>query len=149
MRNAVILLLAVIICLSSVTVRADDRDTAVALVKKAVAYYKVNGAEKLIEEASNPKGAFVNGAFYVFVMDKEGVMLAHPINPSLIGQPQIGATDVDGKFMTKEMLEVAKTKGSGWVDYRFKNPKTNEIAPKSSYVEMADELMLGCGVYRK
>jgi cytochrome c len=149
MKNIIILLFAAIFCLSVTTARADDREIAVGLVKKAAAYYKANGAEKLIEEANNPKGEFVKGAFYVFVMDKDAVMLAHPINPSLIGQPQMAVQDVDGKYMSKEMADVTKSKGSGWVDYRFKNPKTNEIAPKTSYVERADDLILGCGFYKK
>lgn len=149
MKNTIILFMAAIFCLSFTSVRADDRDIAVALVKKAVAFNKANGPEKLIEEVSNPKGQFVNGAFYVFLMDKDAVMLAHPINPSLIGQSNAAIQDVDGKFFTREMFEVTKAKGSGWVDYRFKNPKTNEIAPKSSYVELADDLLVGCGVYRK
>ena len=149
MRKTTILLLAAMVCLWSVGARADDRDVAVGLVKKAIAFYKTNGAEKLIEEACNPKGEFVNSMSYVFVFDKDGVMLAHPFNPSLIGQPQAGAADVDGKFMSKEMVEIAKTKGSGWVDYRFKNPKTNEISPKSTYVERVDDLIVGAGIYKK
>ena len=149
MRKTTILLLAAILCLWSAGVRADDRDIAVALVKKAVASYKANGPEKLIEEVCNPKGEFVNATSYVFIFDKDGVMLAHPFNPSLIGQPQVGAADVDGKFMSKEMVDIARTKGSGWVDYRFKNPKTNEIAPKSTYVERVEDIIVGAGIYRK
>jgi signal transduction histidine kinase len=149
MKNLIILLIAAIFCVSASNVRADDRDTAVALVKKAVAFYKANGPEKLIEEVSNPKGQFVNGAFYVFVMDKDSIMLAHPMNASLIGQPNMTIKDVDGKLFTKEMFDVARGKGSGWVDYRFKNPKTGEISPKSSYVEYFEDILFGCGVYRK
>ena len=149
MKNLMILLIAAIFCLSSTVVRADDRDTAVALVKKAVAFYKANGAEKFIEEASNSKGQFVQGAFYVFVMDKDAVMMAHPMNASLIGTPNAQLQDANGKFFTKEMMAVTQAKGSGWVDYMFKNPKTNEIAAKSSYVERADDFIIGCGVYKK
>lgn len=149
MKNMIILLIAAIFCLSAVSAQADDRDTAVALVKGAAAFYKANGPEKLIEEVSNPKGQFVNGAFYVFVMDKDSIMLAHPMNPGLIGQPNMTIKDVDGKLFTKEMFDVARSKGAGWVDYRFKNPKTGEVAAKSSYVEMHEDVLIGCGVYRK
>ncbi len=150
MKKLIILLMAAIFCLGSTSAKADDRDTAVALVKKAVAFYKANGAEKLIEEASNPKGQFVDGAFYVFVMDKDAFMLAHPMNASLIGTPNIQLQDANGKFFCKEMVAVTKSAaGAGWVDYMFKNPKTNEIAPKSSYVERADDFIVGCGVYRR
>ena len=149
MKNMMILLIAAIFCLSCTSVQADDRDTAVALVKKAVSFYKANGPEKLIEEVSNPKGQFVDGAFYVFAMDQDVVMLAHPHNASLIGQPQVAVKDVDGKYMTREMMEIANSKGSGWIDYRFKNPKTSEIAAKSTYFELSDGIIIACGVYRK
>ena len=149
MKKLIILLIAAIVCLGSTRAQADDRDTAMALVKKAVAFYKANGAEKLIEEASNPKGQFVQGAFYVFIMDKDAFMMAHPMNASLIGTPNIQLQDANGKYFTKEMVAVTQSKGAGWVDYVFKNPKTNELAPKSSYVERADDFIVGCGVYRK
>ncbi len=149
MKKITILLLAAIICLCSMSARADDREDAVALVKKAVAFYKANGMEKLIEEVNNSKGQFVNGALYVFIFDKDTFMLAQPFNQSLIGRKMGEVTDADGKYMVKEMVAVAKAKGIGWVDYQFKNPKTNEIAPKSTYVELADEVVVGCGFYRK
>ena len=76
-------------------------------------------------------------------------MLAQPFNSNLVGQSLINIRDPNGKYMTKEMVELAKTKGSGWVDYVFKNPKTNEMSPKSTYVELADEVVVGCGIYKK
>ena len=149
MKNLIILLMCALFCCAATGARADDRDTAIVLVKKAAAFYKVNGAEKLIEEASNPNGQFVQGAFYVFVMDMNGLMLAHPVNASLIGGQTIALKDSDGKYFIKEMAVVAKEKGAGWVDYKFKNPKTNEVADKSTYVERMDDLVAGCGVYKK
>ncbi len=151
MKNLIVLLLAAVICLSSTAARADDRADAVALVKKAVAFYKANGAEKLIEEGNNPKGQFVSGALYVYVnmLDQAATTLVHPINPSLVGTSTIALQDIDGKFFIKEMGTVAREKGAGWVDYRFKNPKTNEVGRKSSYVERADDLVIGCGIYLK
>ena len=144
-----LLLLAAVVCLWSINCQADDREDAVAMVKKAVAYKKANGSEKLIEEANNVNGQFVKGALYVILFDKEAVMLAQPFNPSLIGQPQKLLQDVNGKFMTQEMVDMALSKGSGWVDYLFKNPKTQVVSPKSTYVELADDIIVGCGIYRK
>ena len=149
MKNLIILLIAAIFCLTASGARASDADIAVALVKKAVTFYKANGAEKLIEEASNPNGQFAQGAFYVFVMDTNGLMLAHPANASLIGTSTIGLRDSDGKYFIKDMTVVAKEKGAGWADYKFKNPKTNEVADKSTYVERADDFVFGCGVYKR
>ena len=128
---------------------ADDKEKAVALVKKAIAYYKANGMEKALEEFNNPSGQFVDGDLYVFGYDTNGTMLANPISPALIGQNVMNVPDVDGKMFRKEAIETAKAKGSGWVDYKIKNPKTKQIEPKTSYVEKVDDLVIGCGIYKK
>ena len=128
---------------------ADDKEKAVALVKKAVAYYKANGMEKALDEFNNPSGQFVDGDLYVFGYDLKGTLLANPMSPTLIGQNVLNVPDVDGKLFRKEIIETALTKGSGWVDYRFKNPSTKLVEPKTTYVEKAGDMVLGCGVYKK
>ena len=128
---------------------ADDKEKAVALVKKAVAYYKANGMEKALDELNNPSGQFVDGALYVFGYDLKGNMLVNPVSPNLIGQNVMNVPDVDGKMFRKEIIETAVAKGSGWVDYKIKNPKTKEVEPKTSYFEKVDDVVLGCGIYKK
>lgn len=143
------LLLAAVLCLVAWTAHADNRDTAVAMVKKAVTFYRANGVEKLIEEVNKPQGQFVDGAFYVYVKDMDAMMLAHPVQPWMIGQNSYNNKDADGKLFAKEMQDRAKTEASGWVDYRYKNPKTNEIEAKSTYYERVDDLLICCGTYKK
>ncbi len=128
---------------------ADDKDKAVALVKKAVAYYKANGMEKALDEFNNPSGQFVDGEFYVFGYDLKGNMLVNPVNPTLLGQNVMNVPDVDGKLFRKEIIEAAVAKGSGWVDYKIKNPRTKVVEAKTSYFEKVDDLVLGCGIYKK
>ena len=65
---------------------AADRDDAKDLVKRAAAYVKYQGKDKALAEISKPKGMFDKGELYVFAYDLQGVMLAHPKNPALIGQ---------------------------------------------------------------
>lgn len=127
---------------------ASDADKAVALVQKAVAFYKANGMEKALEEYSNPKGQFKEGDLYVFVYDLTGTMLAHP-NNTLIGQNLIEVPDADGKLFRKEIVELGKAKGSGWVDYKYQNPKTKAIEQKTTYLEKIDELIICCGIFKK
>jgi cytochrome c len=43
---------------------------------------------------------------------------------------------------------VAKTKGTGWVDYKWVNPVSKKIEPKSTYIQKGDEYFLGCGIYK-
>jgi len=48
-----------------------------------------------------------------------------------------------------EFVAVAKTKGEGWVDYKWANPVSKAVEPKSSFVKKANDAMLvGCGFYK-
>ena len=60
----------------------------------------------------------------------------------------IGLKDQDGKFLVRDMLELAKSKGAGWYDYKWPNPINNKIEDKSSYVEKMGDYWVGVGVYR-
>jgi cytochrome c len=123
---------------------------AEAMVKKAVAYIKAVGPEKAFAEISNLKGKFVDRDLYVVVYDLNGKCLAHGQNPKfLVGKDLIGMRDPDGKYYVKERVELAKTKSQFWQDYKFSNPLTKKIEPKSMYVEKMDNLLVGCGVYKK
>ncbi len=149
MRKFVLMLTVFVLALSaSSACFADSPEQAVGLVKKAVAYYKANGLEKALDEFSNPKGQFKEGEVYVFAYDLTGTMLAHP-NPALIGHNLTDVPDADGKMFRKEFVTVAMTKGSGWVDYKYQNPKTKVMERKTTYVEKADDLIICCGIFKK
>ena len=53
-----------------------------------------------------------------------------------------------GKFFVQEGVQMAKTKGSGWVDYKWTNPTTKKVEAKSTYVKKVDELIFCCGIYK-
>lgn len=128
---------------------AGDAAKAEALVKKGVAFYKSAGEDKAMEEFSNQKGQFVDGELYLFMVDFTGMTTAHGGNPALIGKNMKELKDADGKLFIQAMIDVAKNKGSGWADYKWKNPKTGEVLPKSSYVERLGDAFIGCGIYKK
>lgn len=123
-------------------------DEAIALVKKASAYLKANGNEKGFAEISNPKGQFVDRDLYIFVFDMTGKTLAHGANAKLIGKDLIDMKDADGKPIIKTFLEVANTKGKGWTDYKWPNPITKAVEPKSTYIEKMGDMIIGCGIYK-
>lgn len=128
---------------------SGTKEEAVAMVKKAVEYIKANGREKAFEEFSNPGGKFVDRDLYVVVYDLNGKCLAHGANSKMIGRDLIDNKDVDGKEFMKERVEMMKKQESGWQDYKFRNPVSNEIEPKSMYLERFEDLIVGCGVYKK
>ncbi|HKZ16302.1 MAG TPA: cache domain-containing protein [Geobacteraceae bacterium] len=149
MKRLVVICLATIVALMMAGLaRADETQKAEGLVKEAVGFYKANDIEKALEEYSNPAGKFKQGDIYVFVYDLEGTMLAHP-NNTLIGQNLLEVPDAGGKMFRKEIVQGAKTKGSGWVDYQYLNPKTKEVEQKTTYFEKVDDLVICCGIYRK
>jgi len=123
-------------------------EEAKKMVEQAVAYLKANGQEKALKEFNNPKGKFVNGEMYVFVYDLNAVMKAHPVNPKLIGKNLSNEPDNKGKLFRKEIVELAKTTGSGFVDYSYMNPVTNQEEPKTTYIQKIGDLVICCGAYK-
>jgi len=146
-----IIVIAAILCLFIATaVFAQQRgtpDEAKMLVGKAIVYIKTNGQEKAFAEFNNPKGKFVDRDLYITVYDLKGNCLARGANPELLGKSLIGAKDPDGKFFIKERMELAKTKGSGWQDYKFTNPLTKKVESKTFYFERYKDIVFGSGAY--
>jgi cytochrome c len=121
---------------------------AEAMVQKAIAFFKANGKEKSLAEISNPAGQFVKGDLYVFAYDLNGMCVAHGANLKMVGKDLIDMTDPDGKAYVKERVEIAKTKGKGWQEYKFSNPVSKAIEQKTAYIEKVGDLILGCGAYK-
>jgi cytochrome c len=150
-RNfAVLLIIGFFLATISIAYAAEKGTTAEAeaMVKKAVAYYKANGRAAAFAEFSNPKGKFVDRDLYILVYDMNGKCVAHGANQKMIGLDLIGMKDPDGKEYVKERVEIAKTKGKGWQDYKFTNPVSKKIEPKTVYLEKVDDVIIGCGAYK-
>lgn len=130
---------------------ADSKGTAQeaqAMVDKAIAYIKKNGREKAFAEINNPKGQFTDRDLYVVVYDINGKVLAHGANLKMIGKDLIDLRDSDGKYFVKERVEIAKGAGKGWQDYKFMNPVSRAIEPKSMYIQKFEDMIVGCGIYK-
>jgi cytochrome c len=65
-----------------------------AMVKKAVAAIKAEGAEKAYAEINNPTGPYRD--LYIVVYSLNGMVLSHGANKSRVGTNQIDDKDVDG-----------------------------------------------------
>lgn len=95
----------------------------------------MNGKEKALKEFNKPDGKFVKGERYVFAYDLNAVMMAHPVNPKLVGKNLLNDADSKGKLSRKEIVELAITKGSGLVDYTYLNPVTKQQEPKTTSIQ--------------
>lgn len=121
---------------------------AKAMVKKAIAHIKANGAEKSYAEISNKKGAFVDRDLYIVVYGLDGKCLAHGANDKQIGRDLIDLTDIDGKYFVRERVSLAKSKPAGfWQQYKFTNPVSKRVEPKVMYCERLGETAVCGGVY--
>jgi hypothetical protein len=122
---------------------------AEAMVKKAVEFIKGNGKDRAFAEFTGQKGGFVDRDLYITVYDLNGKCLAHGANAKMVGKDLIGLTDPDGKAFVKERMEMAKNKDKFWQDYKFTNPVSKKIEPKSMYCEKFGDVIVACGVYKK
>lgn len=125
------------------------KDDAVAMVKKAVDYIKLEGAEKGYGEINNKKGQFVKGDLYIAVVDFEGTLLAYGARAILVGRNLMDFKDPDGKEVVKERVELAKKEPSFWQTYKFMNPLTRTVEPKEMYCERLDQTIVCGGVYKR
>ena len=129
-------------------VTSDKKAEAIALVEKAAAFVSEHGKEKGLAEMNKPGGQFDKGELYVFALDLTGLMAAQPKNPKAVGENLIDKPDNKGKLFRKEIIEKAKTEGSGWVDYFYLNPQTGKEEDKTTYLKRVGDLVICCGVYR-
>lgn len=127
-----------------------ERPFVMDTVKDAVGQIEKLGA-KAFPLFYDPKGPFLVKDEYIFVYDMNGVNLVLPPFSNLEGHNLLDLKDTQGKFLIKEMLDVVKTRGSGWVDYMFPKPGECLSTQKSTFVtkaRMGDQwVMVGSGVY--
>jgi len=121
---------------------------AVAMVKKAGLLIRVEGPAAYAK-ISDPHGPFVDRDMYVYVTNMQGVILAHGATPKVIGKDIMDIQDGKGKFVMKEILQLANGKGQGWVDYQWPNTINKAIEAKSTYIEKVGNVVVACGIFRK
>lgn len=143
------LLILITAGISFAQAKAGTPAEAEAMVKKAVEFFKTNGAEKAFAEITNTKGKFVKGDLYIFVYDMTGKCVAHGGNAKQVGKDLIELKDSDGKAFVKERIDLAKSKGKGWQNYNWTNPVSKEIEKKRAYIEKSGDYIFGCGAYSK
>jgi len=146
------LILTMVIGFGSIPVQAGDMGTkeeAQALVEKAAAFWQANGRDKAVAAFNDRQGGFFDRDLYIVAANlADGIRIAHGANPKMIGKSLNDFKDIEGKPYGQEILELAKTKGSGWVDYKFSNPVTKKVMDKTSYIMKVDDVVIFAGAYK-
>lgn len=128
------------------------KEDAIQLTEKAVELIKAKGIEKARAILHDKNGMYIkgHGALYVSVVDFNGTWLAYPPRPAGVGKSVLNVKDPDGVYLVQELIKVAKNSGSGWVSYRWLNPKSGKIEPKEAYVMRVGDLDMyaSVGIYK-
>jgi signal transduction histidine kinase len=151
--SQVALAVAVILCFAGIAPAAEvaTKDECVAKTKEAGKMVADQGVVAAIAEVNKKDGKFVWKDTYVFLMDLDGKMIAHPMSPALVGQNVLDKKDKGepGKLLFVEMVKVAKEKGEGWVDYMWTNPGDPKPRKKVTYIYRVPgkDVLAGAGIY--
>jgi signal transduction histidine kinase len=122
----VLVVMASVVLAVSVMAQSAIKDECVALCKDAAKFINEKGLYPAVAEINNKEGKFVTKNTYVFMMDLEGHLLAHPFNPQFIGRDITGVKDTNGKLFNQESITIAKTKGEGWTTYMYPTPEESK-----------------------
>lgn len=84
---------------------------------------------------------------YMFVYDRNGVNVAHGVNPALVGRDLINFQDPNGVYLIQELLAAAQ-RGGDFVAYAWSNSDA-EVGPKLGYARMLEQWgwMIGTGFW--
>lgn len=151
MKNSV-LLASVFAIFLSVSSNAKEefatKKEAEAMVTKTVSALKTNRA-KTLEEITAKDAKYADRDLYATVYDMTGKVLAHGANNKMVGKDLIELKDPDGKEFVKERVNLAKSQGKFWQEYKFTDPVTRKILPKEAYCEKVNDAIVCAGVYKR
>lgn len=124
------------------------KEECVAKTKQAAKLIEEIGLEAALQKMNDPNGPFMWKDTYVFCLDETGKMLAHKA-PKVIGYQARDLKDINGKPYMQEILDVANTKGEGWVSYVYPKTPGGIPEPKTSYVLKVPSanVIVGAGFY--
>ena len=143
-------LIVFLLALNAWSGESATKDECVIKCHEAAAMINSKGLDAAIKEISNPKGSFVWKDSYVFLMNLDGKMLAHPFQPELTQQDHVLLiTDPTDKALFVHFVNLARKVGQGWVEYMWPKPGKNTPSKKLSYIYRVpkQELFVGAGVY--
>lgn len=137
----------------------EKRDALISTVD--VAHGIIEGFGKLAENGKMDEAAAKRAAAhainairykgneYFWINDINAVMVEHPIKPDLNGKDLSNIQDSNGVYLFKEMVDIARKQGKGFVEYHWPKAGESTPQPKISYVELYSPWgwIVGSGLY--
>jgi hypothetical protein len=129
---------------------AADRGTAAeakAMLLNAIAHYKAVGRKQALADFTAKKAPFGNRDLYVVCFNSERIVVANGGFPGHVGTPGDVVVDVHGKGMGTAAWEAASARGEAAVHFRWVDPVTRDIVPKTMFFARAGDNVCGVGTY--
>ena len=117
-------------------------------VRDAISLYQHAGQETLVGQIADSRGPFVLNERYVFALDLNGIVVAHPVEPELTGRNLMDLRDSAGNAFIRKIVDTAKTRGHGYGDYKWRSPGSEDELHKTVFFERVDGIILCSGFYR-
>lgn len=114
------------------------------LVIEAIDRYEADGPDTTLAHYNSDDS--IDGQWYVFIGDPDGVFLAHAADPGLVNRPVSHAVGPNGYPVGEAVAAVADEDGE-WFSYTYPNPATGAVETKHSWVVEHDGLVFGSGWY--
>jgi len=116
-------------------------------VQDAINLYENAGKETLLREIADSRGKFVSDERYIFALDLNGTVVAHPMDPALTGKNLMDFTDSEGNVFVRKIVNTAKTISYGFTDYKWHSPASTGELHKTVFFERVDGIILCSGFY--
>ncbi len=145
-------MIMVILCFAATAVAGPSatKDECVVRCHEAASMVTSKGVEEAANILNNPQGPFVWKDSYVFLMNLDGKMIAHPFQPELTKKDHVLLyTDPTDKALFVHFVNLARNVGHGWVEYMWPKPGQSTPSKKLTYIYRVPdtEYFVGAGVY--
>jgi methyl-accepting chemotaxis protein len=140
---------------SSLTVlkssRFNNEDACVAIVNRAVAHLEAVGVERACADFVDPSSDFQDRDLFIVMTRFDGFVMAHGKEPSLNKTNAMMLKDANGYEFVKDQIKIAKDSGSGWISFNVRNPVTQRLSQKKTYIKKVPSMdaLCCCGVFKE
>jgi cytochrome c len=149
--SVVVSVVSLLFATAATTLLAADRGTpldAKSMLAKAVAHYKIVGANRALADFTGKLAPFNDRDLYVVCIGPDLKITASGGFPEYVGlSADIFLKDADGNSIAQKGWDVAMLKGEGEIHYNWFNPATLFVEKKITFFARTGDNVCGVGAY--